>query len=105
MAYGAPFSFVGNRSTTEKLQTKFLKAILLLPTNASNVMVHLETELVTIEARLWIIILSYWLKLNHANSGLAHLILKDNCLPVDGTVGEEIGVLQILTSVSNVCEL
>ena len=78
LTYGAPFSIVTNRSTMEKLQTKFLKAILLLPTNASNAVVHLETGLVAIEARLWIIVLSYWLKLNHTNSGLAHLILKDN---------------------------
>ena len=50
----------------------------MLPTNASNAMVHLETGLVTTEPRFWIIVLSYWLKLNHTNSGLAHLILKDN---------------------------
>lgn len=78
LTYGAPFSILANRSTMEKLQSKFLKAILSMPTSASNALVRLETGLVTIEARLWITVLSYWLKLNHSNTGLAHLILKDD---------------------------
>ena len=48
-----------------------------VPIDVANVKLRLETGQIKIEARIWIAILMYWLRLSYLLIGLAPLILQD----------------------------
>ncbi|KAJ7326616.1 hypothetical protein JRQ81_016375 [Phrynocephalus forsythii] len=100
MTYGAAHSIPVNLAALEKQQSKFLRAILWLPTSASNAAIRLETGQVTVEARIWIMAIMYWLKLNHDTTGLLPLTLQDTYAPPAEDTGTQVRVLWIFTTLS-----
>ena len=75
LLYGSQLGPFPNIATLERVQSKFLRAILGVPRNVANVKLRLETG--QIKARIWSAILMYWLRLSYLPIGLAQLILQD----------------------------
>lgn len=62
----------------ESLQTRFLRVILEVLDWASSAALRLKVGLLKVEARVWIPIFSFWLKLTFFLRGLTTLILQDS---------------------------
>lgn len=77
LLYGSQLGPPPNIMILERIQSKFLRAILEVPRDISNVKLRLESGQTKIEAKFWIAILSYWLKLCYLPAGLAPLVLQD----------------------------
>lgn len=78
LLYGSQLGPFTNINVLERVQSKFLRAILGVPRDVSNAKIRLETGQIKVEARIWINILSFWLRLLFNSEGIVALILKDD---------------------------
>ena len=72
---GAPLSDI---IKLERVQSKFLRALLQLPCCVTNSMVRLETGMLMVQDKICLSAIVMWLKLTHNSQDIAPLILKDN---------------------------
>ena len=79
LLYGAQLGLPANITTMERVQSKFLRSALQQSKFVSNAVIRLETGFVRIQARVWRLMLNYWLKLAFSQDGLAPLIIQDEC--------------------------
>nr|XP_016847415.1 PREDICTED: uncharacterized protein LOC107982573 [Anolis carolinensis] len=78
LLYGAQIGPFSDFAPLETVQSKFLRSALQVPRCVSNAILRLETGFLRVEARVWMVILNYWLRLSLAPLGLAPLSMKDN---------------------------
>ena len=75
-------TFIGPSSSCfdpiERVQTKFLRAILEVPRCVTNAHIRLESGSLTMVNKITLASLQYWLKINFKLQGLNHLLLEDN---------------------------
>ena len=94
LLYGAQLGPFTNYAPLEVVQSKFLRSALQVPRYVSNATIRLETGVLRIEARVWLAILNYWLRLVFFPSGLAPLTIKDDFQTTwKGAVGKIIATL------------
>nr|XP_016853653.1 PREDICTED: uncharacterized protein LOC107983669 [Anolis carolinensis] len=78
LLYGAQIGPFSDFAPLETVQSKFLRSALQVPKCVCNAILRLETGFLRVEARVWMVILNYWLRLSPAPLGLAPLTMKDN---------------------------
>ena len=80
LLYGAQLGPYSSSSfiQLEVVQSKFVRAILQVPRGVSNAALRFEVGYLKVEARAWLAIFNFWLKLTFQPIGLTSLVLQDN---------------------------
>ncbi|XP_063000374.1 uncharacterized protein LOC134410782 [Elgaria multicarinata webbii] len=78
LLYGAQLGPFSNLAIYGKIQSGFLRSLFLTPRSVSNATLRMESGLIRIEAHVWQITISTWLRLKLTPAGLLPLIFQDN---------------------------